>query len=383
MRLRYKAAVLLYHLMKPMFKLSALHNGSSFPGMVARKLCNGIIKQSSCNVNTVLVAGTNGKTTTVRMICEMISASGRTVSANREGSNLTNGIVSAFLDNTTVSGKPINEYVVIECDEKCFADTVSQTVPHVIVITNVFSDQVYRLGEKKNVVSMFRDSIKSVPDTAICINRDNADSMKIVEDAVNNIIYFGVSDDSVHVNDRVFKPKLSLKGRFNLMNAAASCASCEALGLLTNETAESLTAVTPAFGRMETLSYNGKTVSFHLVKNTVSLNETIHFLKEERQEGRCILGINDNYCDDKNIEWFFNSDVAELSAVFPEIIPTGACKNEINAFFGGKYNTVSEKEIASIISDGEKDTVLILNYSLMMYVRKILYKNGILKEFWK
>ena len=95
-----------------------LHRGgTAMPGRVALKLCPGLLGVLAENVKVVAITGTNGKTTSARMVEAAFADEGKNYFANRSGANLISGITTEFAMNSTLTGRCRREYAVIECDE--------------------------------------------------------------------------------------------------------------------------------------------------------------------------------------------------------------------------------------------------------------------------
>lgn len=97
-----------------------------------------MLSKLSHGVTTVMVTGTNGKTTTCRMLEQMLRDAGRDCFANRSGSNLERGIAADFAANASLFGRPKRRCAVIECDEAAFRRVCGEIKPAVAVVTNVF-----------------------------------------------------------------------------------------------------------------------------------------------------------------------------------------------------------------------------------------------------
>ena len=94
--------------------------GTDFPGRVALKLCPNVLGVLAKNVTTVLVTGTNGKTTTSRMIEQVLADAGISYFANKSGANLLSGVTAEFAAHSTLTGKCKYDYALIEADEAAF-----------------------------------------------------------------------------------------------------------------------------------------------------------------------------------------------------------------------------------------------------------------------
>ena len=72
------------------------HGGTNLPGKVALRLCPNILTLTAAGIRTVIVSGTNGKTTTCRLIEQGLQASGISLFSNRSGANLLAGIITEY-----------------------------------------------------------------------------------------------------------------------------------------------------------------------------------------------------------------------------------------------------------------------------------------------
>ena len=114
--------------------------GTALPGTLALRVCPDIVARLARNIRTVMVTGTNGKTTTCRMIEKMLADAGVNCLANRSGSNLERGIAADLCANATLTGRPKRKTAVIECDEAAFKRVCGEIQPAVVVVTNIFRE---------------------------------------------------------------------------------------------------------------------------------------------------------------------------------------------------------------------------------------------------
>lgn len=166
--------------------------GTALPGRYALKVCPNLLSILAKDVKSIAITGTNGKTTTARMIEEAFSKSGRSFFSNRSGANLISGITTEFVMNCSVFGKMRKEYAVIECDEAAAKNVFLQMQPKVIVVTNLFTDQPDRFGDVTNTMKGIKEAVKNAPDAVLCLNADCSLSSFIAEDMPNKAVYFGV-----------------------------------------------------------------------------------------------------------------------------------------------------------------------------------------------
>ena len=125
------------------------HGGSALPGKVVEQIDPGFLTRTlgQLPLGVVLVSGTNGKTTTTRMVASMLSDSGLKVFTNPTGSNFVRGVVSALLTEVTLGGKLDADIAVLELDEAYAVHFVKQVKPRYALLLNVMRDQLDRFGE--------------------------------------------------------------------------------------------------------------------------------------------------------------------------------------------------------------------------------------------
>ena len=175
-----------------------LHRGgTALPGRVAVRICPELLSFLSKDVISVSVTGTNGKTTCSRMIEEAFSESGLSCFANRSGANLMSGIVTEFVMNCSLFGKMKKQYAVIECDEAAARTVFRHLQPKVIVVTNLFRDQLDRYGEITHTLSNIREGILSVPDAILCLNADCSLTSSLADAAGSGrIVWYGIDSSA-------------------------------------------------------------------------------------------------------------------------------------------------------------------------------------------
>lgn len=180
--------------------------GTAMPGRFALKVCPELLAVLSKEVSTVAITGTNGKTTTSRMIDEAMRLSGLDYFANRSGANLISGITTEFVMNCTLFGKMKKHYAVIECDEAAAKTVFAQLRPKVIVVTNLFRDQLDRFGEVTHTLDNIREAISKTPESTVCLNADCSLTASLAGDLPNRIVFFGIDKGAVPSRE---KPELS------------------------------------------------------------------------------------------------------------------------------------------------------------------------------
>lgn len=141
--------------------------GTAAPGLVALQIDPDVVARIAGRLSdgAVVVAGTNGKTTTSRMIADIIEASGRRVIHNRSGSNLARGVAATFVEHASLSGEPDGQMAVIESDEAALPEILRLVKPRLVVLNNLFRDQLDRYGELNTVGTRWKAAFGQLPAT--------------------------------------------------------------------------------------------------------------------------------------------------------------------------------------------------------------------------
>lgn len=166
---------------------------TTLPGRVALKVKRNVLYDLSKNVKVIIVTGTNGKTTSCRIIEEGLKTAGKTYFINKSGANLITGITASFIMNSTVTGKNKCEYAIVECDENAFREVSRYIRADVVLVTNVFRDQLDRYGEVTHTLNAIKESVKNLPKAIVCLNGDCSLTYSMSGEIPNKIITYGVN----------------------------------------------------------------------------------------------------------------------------------------------------------------------------------------------
>ncbi len=191
MRFNAILAILLCKALR-LFSRLVHRGGTAMPGRYALKLCPELLSLLAKDVRTVAITGTNGKTTSARMVEEAFAEKGLNYFANRSGANLISGITTEFVMNCTLTGKMRKEYAVIECDEAAARTVFGQLKPQVILVTNLFRDQLDRYGEVTHTLENIRQAIQGAPEALLCLNADCSLTASLAGDLPNRAVFYGI-----------------------------------------------------------------------------------------------------------------------------------------------------------------------------------------------
>jgi lipid II isoglutaminyl synthase (glutamine-hydrolysing) len=185
-----------------------LGGGTSIAGIVAQQMYPGIISHLATQLahGSVIITGTNGKTTTSGFIASIMRNEGLTVWHNKEGSNLMRGVASSLVIHSMPNGRlrrASSAISILEIDEATLPNIVQSITPRVVVFTNLFRDQLDRYGEVESVAAYWRRAINTLPDSSILVlNADDPTTATIGENFVGKVLYFGVDDLSLNLPDQ-------------------------------------------------------------------------------------------------------------------------------------------------------------------------------------
>lgn len=325
--------------------------GSALPGLFVETIDPDFIRHTLAQLprGVVLISGTNGKTTTTKMVVELLESQGLKVFTNRTGSNFARGVAAALLGEVDRRGTLHADIAVLELDEAHAVHFVRTIPPRYSLLLNVMRDQLDRFGEIDHTANMLRVIAEATTDTVV-LNREDPRVAAIAASLHGkNITYFGLdtslravfpSDDELHSSagaqaadlpaDVLLKhfqddtatftidgadstTTLKIDGIYNIFNAAAALALTRAVATDKVDQTKLISAlanVTPAFGRGEKLVVDGQPLELVLVKNPSGFRLG---LKSFDPIGYAtMIAINDNYADGRDMSWLWDVDFDSL-----------------------------------------------------------------------
>lgn len=171
--------------------------GTSAPGLVVENIYPGALGKLSRNLSQgiVLISGTNGKTTTSRLLSHIIRSTGVSPLHNRSGSNLTRGLLSTLLQHTNLRGDVDRDFAIFEVDEAALTQAAKQIKTRVLVLNNLFRDQLDRYFEIDRVLLSWRQVVTRLPETTIlCLNADDPRVATLGRFSKGPVYYFGIKE---------------------------------------------------------------------------------------------------------------------------------------------------------------------------------------------
>ena len=177
--------------------------GTAAPGLIADRLDPHLLTKISRSLakGAVVIAGTNGKTTVSRMVADVLEADGCQVLHNRSGSNLVRGVVATYAGATSVLGRGSADIAVIEADEAAFPEIVKRVQPRVILLNNLFRDQLDRYGEIATIGKLWRQALLALPpETTVVVNVDDPSLVAITADLPARRVSFGLDETTYQLD---------------------------------------------------------------------------------------------------------------------------------------------------------------------------------------
>ena len=171
--------------------------GTAAPGLVADRIDPALLAKLAARLprGAVVVAGTNGKTTVSRMLADILEADGGRVVHNRSGSNLVRGVAAAFAERASIGGDPRADVAVIETDEAAFPEIVRRVGPRLVLLNNLFRDQLDRYGELNTIAAKWRPALAALPAAAtVVVNADDPALAEITEGIAARRLAFGLAE---------------------------------------------------------------------------------------------------------------------------------------------------------------------------------------------
>src|SRR5258707_2241223 len=166
-------------------RISRLGGGTTLPGDVARAIDPDVLRKLSRDLKhgAIVITGTNGKTTTARLISWLLEGAGYSVVSNRAGANLIFGATAAALERAGANGKLEVDWGVYEIDEASLERAVDEIQPRAAIVLNLFRDQLDRYGELETVARRIEAALRRLPDSSRPIL--NADDPRVAEIGLN------------------------------------------------------------------------------------------------------------------------------------------------------------------------------------------------------
>ncbi len=368
-------------------RLSGRGGGTTFPGDVARALDHRVLRRLAGDLRggALIVTGTNGKTTTARLVGALLEGRSERVVANRAGANLIFGATAAAVAAASLDGRLRADWAVFEIDEATLPIAVEEIRPRAVIVGNLFRDQLDRYGELETAARTIERALAALPPGAHAVL--NADDPRVGELGMNlprAPLWYGLDDGSVggrelpHAADMRTCPRcgaglffdavyvghdgayrcpnrdferppldvaarairlhgleslemqvnghpvrVRLGGLYNAYNVTAAFAAGLALGLQPEYIAQRLATVAAAFGRQEPFQARGRSFTILLAKNPAGFNAVLQDSIRLGAGRRFLVALNDRVADGQDVSWIWDVDFEVLGEGAKTVVPAG------------------------------------------------------------
>lgn len=360
-------AKIIYHLSRLIGK-----QGVTLAGLIALRMDPQILNKLSCQIKEkiIVVCGTNGKTTTNNLIALALKSADKKVIYNQTGSNMLNGIVACFILNTNFLGKLDVDYACLEIDEASLRKIMPQCKADIMVLTNLFRDQLDRYGEIDITMDLLHEGLCFAPKCQLIVNADDVLSMYFAKKSQHPYLTYGIEKQVVkqqndemregqfcrycnhkliykfyhysqlgdyycpHCHDKrehievngediIYKDHCEVtvngtrlmtnyKGLYNIYNILASCAVLINEQISLSGFNKVLKNFRPENGRLEEFVINGVNVTLNLAKNPAGFNQNIQLCLNDQRSKDILIVINDNAQDGIDVSWLWDVDFEDF-----------------------------------------------------------------------
>ena len=390
-------------------------HGSALPGLVVEKLSPHFLGRLLAKLpeGVVLVSGTNGKTTTTKIVADLLRADGYRVFTNPSGSNFARGVISAALP-VMRRGRLEADIAVLELDEAHATHFVAQVKPRYSLLLNVLRDQLDRFGEIDQTARLLSCVAEQTTDVVVL----NADDPRLSQLGRSDRLtaqpaWFGASgeasrlyrtDEELHTGQRAKRSKaatgdvltldkltghraqylidgkryateLRLFGIYNALNCGAALSLVRAVEqdrFDPQRAVETLAEIKPAFGRGEEFSLAKGAVRLILVKNPSGFQLSL----DSAEVQPTLIAINDRYADGRDVSWLWDVKIDSLRR--DEVSVTGIRAYDMALRL--EYDQVALRSVEpdivvatrSFLDQLEGDGQIFATYTAMLKIRQLL-----------
>jgi UDP-N-acetylmuramyl tripeptide synthase len=326
-------------------RLAGRGDGSVIGGVIGLRLEPGLLAMLAQGRQVVLVTGTNGKTTTTRLITAALAPLGEHIASNAFGANMEAGMASAL------GQAPDATIAVLECDEKYIPSVLRATRARVVVLLNLSRDQMDRAAEIWLLARRWRDALAAAPDCHVVANADDPLIAWAASDAPHVTwvsagqrwhddswccprcgshlrrsgeewicgecaftrppVRWALSgSDVIDPAGRVRPLDLALPGRANQSNAVVALAVAEVFGVDVVHALRGLRDVTSVAGRYTTVELRGVEIRLLLAKNPAGWLEALDVLRPPPEP--VMLAVNAQVPDGRDTSWLWDVDYRRL-----------------------------------------------------------------------
>jgi UDP-N-acetylmuramyl tripeptide synthase len=381
-------------------------------GLVAMTLDRSILRQLGAGRRTVIITGTNGKSTTTRMTAAALSTIGP-VATNAEGANMDAGLVAALAADRRAG------LAALEVDEMHVPHVSDAVEPSVITLLNLSRDQLDRVGEINVIERALRAGLAAHPKAVVVANCDDVlmtsaayDSPNVVwvaaggtwaNDSVScprsgEVIvrdqghwystgadfkrpspHWWFDDDTLYGPDGLALPmRLALPGSVNRGNAAQAVAAAVALGADPAAAVAAVSMVDEVAGRYRTVSIGQHEARILLAKNPAGWQEALSMVDDHA--AGVVISVNGQIPDGEDLSWLWDVRFEHFEEATKEtpVVAAGERGTDLAVRLGyaGVEHTLVHDTVAAIASCPPGRVDVVANYTAFLQLQRRLERRG-------
>src|SRR5271157_4447831 len=382
--------------------------GAMIGGLVAMTLDKTMLRQLGAGRRTVLVTGTNGKSTTTRMTAAALSTLGR-VATNSEGANMDAGLVAALAAARDA------ELAALEVDEMHLPHVAAAVKPEVMVLLNLSRDQLDRVGEINAIERALRAGLAQHPDAVVVANCDDVLMTSAAYDCTNVVWvaaggdwandsvscprsgelivreprhwystgtdfkrptpHWWFDDDHIYGPDGLALPmRLSLPGAVNRGNAAQAVAAAVTLGVDPVSAVAAVSEVSEVAGRYRTVRVGERTARILLAKNPAGWQEALSMI--DKHGAGVVIAVNGQVPDGEDLSWLWDVRFEHFDDTAVVAAGERGTDLAVRLTYAGVDHTLVHDTLAAIESCPPGHVEVIANYTAFLQLQRALERLG-------
>ena len=382
--------------------------GAMIGGLIAMTLDRSVLRQLAAGRRTVVVTGTNGKSTTTRMTAAALGTLGQ-VATNAEGANMDAGLVAALAANHEA---PL---AALEVDEMHVPHVSDAVGPAVVVLLNLSRDQLDRVGEINVIERTLRAGLARHPEVVVVANCDDVLMTSAAYDS-HNVVWVAAGgswandsvscprsgevivrdkghwystgadfkrpspqwwfdDDTLYGPDGLALPmRLALPGTVNRGNAAQAVAAAVALGADPAKAVAAVSGVDEVAGRYRTVRISDHEARILLAKNPAGWQEALSMV--DKHAAGVVISVNGQVPDGEDLSWLW--DVRFEHFEHTAVVAAGERGTDLAVRLGyaGVDHTLVHDTVAAIASCPPGRVEVVANYTAFLQLQRALVRHG-------
>lgn len=377
-------------------------------GLVAMTLDRSVLRQLGTGRRTIVVTGTNGKSTTTRMIAAALGSLGA-VATNTEGANMDAGLVAALAADRRAG------LAALEVDEMHVPHVLDAIQAAVIVLLNLSRDQLDRVGEINVIERTLRAGLARHPAAVVIANCDDVlmtsaayDSPKVMwvaaggawsNDSVScprsgEVIvrnrhhwystgtylkrphpHWWFNDDTLYGPDGLALPmQLSLPGSVNRGNAAQAVAAAVTLGADPSVAVAAVSKVNEVAGRYRTICIGTHQARILLAKNPAGWQEALSMV--DKHAAGVVISVNGQAPDGEDLSWLWDVRFERFEGIVVVAAGERGTDLAVRLGYAGVQHTLVHDTMAAIAACPPGRVEVIANYTAFLQLQRALARHG-------